>query len=182
MAEIDRMLAADEGSTGPGEQPARPARGVAVVACMDARLDVYRLLGLATGDAHVIRNAGGVVTDDVLRSLAISQHVLGTREVLLVHHTRCGLEGADEAAFMATVERATGRRPEWSMRAFADVEDDVRESVRRVRECPYLVSAEVRGTIYDVATGRLREIEDPAAPNRSHARGGPLQRGHELGS
>ena len=160
MSEIDRMLTANEAGTqpSPGEQPARPARGVAVVACMDARMDVYRLLGLQSGEAHVIRNAGGVVTDDVLRSLAISQHVLGTREVLLVHHTRCGLEGADEEAFATAVEQATGRRPEWSMRAFASVDDDVRESLRLVRECPYLLSHDVRGTVYDVDSGRLREV------------------------
>ena len=160
MAEIDRMLAANEEFAGkpPGQQPAPPARGVAVVACMDARMDVYRLLGLESGDAHVIRNAGGVVTEDVLRSLAISQHVLGTREVLLVHHTRCGLEGADESAFVTAVEQATGQRPEWSMRAFPDVEQDVRESLRLIRECPYLISGEVRGTVYDVDSGRLREV------------------------
>ncbi len=158
MSEIDRMLAANEQFTGPGPQPAAPSLGVAVVACMDARVDVYRLLGLRSGEAHVIRNAGGVVTEDVLRSLAISQHVLGTREVLLVHHTRCGLEGADEGAFAAAVERATGRRPEWSMRAFADVEDDVRESMRLIQESPYLLSHQVRGAVYDVETGRLREV------------------------
>ena len=160
MSEIDRMLAANEVFAGdpPGQRPAAPVRGAAVVACMDARMDVYRLLGLQIGDAHVIRNAGGVVTEDVLRSLAISQHVLGTREVLLVHHTRCGLEGADEGAFATAVEQATGQRPEWSMRAFADVEEDVRESLRLVRDCPYLLSHDVRGTIYDVETGRLREI------------------------
>ncbi len=161
MSEIDRMLSANEAvaQQPPGEQPARPARGVAVVACMDARMDVYRLLGLRSGEAHVIRNAGGVITDDVLRSLAISQHVLGTREVLLVHHTRCGLEGADEQAFAAAVEQATGRRPEWPMRAFASVEDDVRESLRLVRDSPYLLSHEVRGTVYDVDTGLLRRVE-----------------------
>lgn len=138
--------------------PAAPARGVAVVACMDARMDVYRLLGLAPGEAHVIRNAGGVVTDDVLRSLAISQHVLGTRAVVLVHHTRCGLAGADEIAFADQVEQTTGQRPPWPMRAFADVDDDVRESVRLVQQSPYLLATEVRGTVYDVDTGRLREV------------------------
>lgn len=160
MSEIDRMLAANEAFAAdpPGQRPAPPARGVAVVACMDARMDVYRLLGLRIGDAHVIRNAGGVITEDVLRSVAISQHVLGTREVLLLHHTRCGLEGADEEAFARAVEQATGRRPEWSMRAFTSVDDDVRESLRLIRECPYLVSHEVRGTVYDVESGRLREI------------------------
>ncbi len=160
MAEIDRMLQAnaDQAERAPGELPARPARGVAVVACMDARMDVYRLLGLAVGDAHVIRNAGGVVTEDTIRSLAISQHVLGTREVVLVHHTRCGLQGADETAFADQVEQATGQRPTWSMRAFTDVDDDVRESMRLIRESPYLLSHEVRGTVYDVDTGRIREV------------------------
>ncbi len=160
MSELDRMLAANAAwaQDPPGEMPARPARAVAVVACMDARMDVYRLLGLAIGDAHVIRNAGGVVTDDTIRSLAISQHVLGTREVILVHHTRCGLQGADETAFADQVEQVTGHRPSWSMRAFADVDDDVREAVRLVRESPYLIADEVRGTVYDVDTGRLREV------------------------
>ncbi|MDP5181509.1 carbonic anhydrase [Blastococcus sp. BMG 814] len=161
MAEIDRMLETNAAWAGqaPGlGGPARPSRGAAVVACMDARMDVYRLLGLVPGEAHVIRNAGGVVTDDVLRSLAISQHVLGTREVVLVHHTRCGLAGADEAAFADQVEQATGQRPPWPMRAFADVEEDVRESMRLVRESPYLLAAEVRGTVYDVDTGRLRTV------------------------
>jgi carbonic anhydrase len=160
MSETDRMLAANAAwaEDPPGEMPARPARAVAVVACMDARMDVYRLLGLVIGDAHVIRNAGGVVTEDTVRSLAISQHVLGTREVVVVHHTRCGLQGADEAAFAEQVEQATGRRPSWAMRAFADVEDDVRESMRLIRENPYLVADQVRGAVYDVDTGRLREV------------------------
>jgi carbonic anhydrase len=160
MSEVDRMLEAngDWAARAPGELPARPARGVAVVACMDARMDVYRLLGLAIGDAHVIRNAGGVVTEDTIRSLTVSQHVLGTREVVVVHHTRCGLQGADEAAFAEQVEQATGQRPPWSMRAFPDVDDDVRESIRLIRESPYLLSREVRGTVYDVGTGRLREV------------------------
>ena len=160
MAEFDRMLGAnrDWAVQAPGDLPARPARAVAVVACMDARMDVYRLLGLAIGDAHVLRNAGGVVTEDTMRSLAISQHVLGTREVVVVHHTRCGLQGADEVAFADQVEQATGFRPPWPMRAFADVDDDVRESVRSIRESPYLLSPDVRGTVYDVTTGRLREV------------------------
>ena len=121
-------------------------------------MDVYRILGLEPGDAHVIRNAGGVVTTDTLRSLAISQHVLGTREVVLVHHTRCGMEGADDAAVLDVVEQATGVRPDWPVQGFADVEEDVRESVRTLRACPYLVSSDVRGTVYDVDTGVLREV------------------------
>ena len=160
MSEIDRMLAANEewARRFPGPLPVRPARGVAVVACMDARLDVFALLGLGPGDAHVIRNAGGVVTDDTLRSLTVSQHVLGTREVLLVHHTQCGMEGADEAAVAEAVEEATGHRPPWPLHAFENVEEDVRESLRLLRASPYLLSHDVRGTVYDVATGRLHEV------------------------
>ena len=160
MSEIDRMLAANEDWTQrfPGSGDVRPARAVAVVACMDARIPLFPILGLEVGDAHVIRNAGGVVTEDTIRSLTISQHLLGTRETLLVHHTRCGLEGADEAAFADRVESATGTRPTWALRAFASVDDDVRASLRLIRECPLLLSHEVRGTVYDVDTGRLREV------------------------
>jgi carbonic anhydrase len=161
VAEIDRLLEqnrafAEEFSA--GGLPGPPARAVVVVTCMDARVDPAALLGLAPGDAHVLRNAGGVVTEDTLRSLTISQHSLGTREVLLVHHTRCGMQGLDAAAFAATVEESTGARPPWDPRGFADAEDDVRESVRLVRECPWLLSHEVRGAVYDVDTGLLREI------------------------
>ena len=161
MSEIDRMLEANRAwaasFTGGGAQAA-PSRHVAVVACMDARLVPLELLGLAPGETHVIRNAGGVVTEDTLRSLAVSQHALGTREVLLVHHTRCGMTGLDGAAFADQVEQATGARPGWEVRGFTDVEDDVRESVRLVREAPYLLSTEVRGAVYDVDTGELREV------------------------
>jgi carbonic anhydrase len=125
---------------------------------MDARIDPLAALGLRAGDAHVIRNAGGAVTDDALRSLAVSQHALGTREVLVLHHSRCGMEGLDAAAFLDGVERATGARPPADLQEFADVEDDVRRAVRTVRECAYLVSAEVRGAVYDVDTGAVREI------------------------
>ena len=161
MSEIDRMLEANRAwaeSFADGGRAAAPSRGVAVVACMDARLVPLELLGLTAGEAHVIRNAGGVVTEDALRSLAVSQHALGTREVLLVHHTRCGMTGLDGAVFAEQVEQATGTRPGWEVRGFADVEDDVRESIRLVREAPYLLSTEVRGTVYDVDTGRLREV------------------------
>ena len=168
MAEIDQMLLANEewASRFPGGVPVRPARAVAVVACMDARMPLFGLLGLAVGDAHVIRNAGGVITEDTIRSLTISQHLLGTREIALVHHTDCGLEGTDDVGFATLVEQATGRRPPWATRGFMNVDDDVRESMRLIRDCPYLLSHEVRGTVYDVTTGRLREIEDPAAPHR----------------
>ncbi len=160
MAEIDRMLEANEEWTRrfPGSKPVRPARAVAIVACMDSRMPLFQMLGLEVGDAHVIRNAGGVITEDTIRSLTISQHLLGTREIVLVHHTRCGMQGADEEAFLAQVEQACGARPGWPVRAFADAEEDVRESIRALRECPYLLSYDVRGTVYDVDTGLLREV------------------------
>jgi carbonic anhydrase len=161
VTEIDRMLAANEAWLGefPGDLPTAPARGVAVVACMDSRMPLFGMLGLGIGDAHVIRNAGGVVTDDTLRSLAISQHLLGTRAVVLVHHTDCGLQKSTDADFADLVERATGHRPPWPARTFTDVDADVRESMRRIRETPYLLSGEIRGTVYDVASGRLREVD-----------------------
>ncbi len=160
MAEVDRMLAANEAwaQRFPGSRPVAPARAVAVVACMDARMPLFGMLGLEVGDAHIIRNAGGVITDDTLRSLTVSQHLLGTREILLVHHTGCGLQGTDDTAFAEQVERATGYRPPWVLRSFVDVYEDVRESVRLLRACPYLLSHEVRGTVYDVETGRLTEV------------------------
>jgi len=160
VAEYERMVAANEewARRLPGGPPVRPRRAVAVVACMDARMDVYRILGLEPGDAHVIRNAGGVVTQDTLRSLTVSQHVLGTREVVLLHHTGCGMEGADEAAILDRVEQATGVRPDWPLQAFGDVDEDVRESIRVLRGCPYLLSSDVRGSVYDVDTGLLREV------------------------
>ena len=184
MGEIDRMLAANQewARRFPGSKPVRPARAVAIVACMDSRMPLFGMLGLDVGDAHVIRNAGGVITEDTIRSLTISQHVLGTREILLVHHTECGLQATDDVAFADLVEQATGRRPPWATRAFTDVDADVRESIQLIRESPYLLSKEVRGTVYDVETGHLREIKDPAAPHHSQARGGPLQQGQEPGS
>ena len=162
MAEIDRMLEANEewARRFPGSKPVRPARAVAVVACMDSRMPLFGLLGLDVGDAHVIRNAGGVITEDTIRSLTISQHLLGTREIVLVHHTECGLQATDDGSFADLVEQATGRRPPWAVRAFRDAEDDVRESMRLIHDSPYLLSREVRGTVYDVSTGRLREIEE----------------------
>jgi carbonic anhydrase len=160
MSEVDTMLAANEqwAQRFPGSKDVRPARRVAVVSCMDSRMPLFQMLGLEVGDAHVIRNAGGVVTEDVIRSLTVSQHVLGTREILLVHHTQCGLQATDDLAFADQVEKATGRRPPWALRAFRDAEDDVRESIRLLRESPYLLSREVRGTVYDVDTGLLREV------------------------
>lgn len=161
MSEVDQMVAANQEWSDQfrGDPPVAPVRGVAVVACMDSRLPLLELLGLAVGDAHVMRNAGGVVTEDTLRSLAISQHLLGTRSVVLVHHTDCGMQTTTDDAFADLVESRTGHRPPWPARTFEDVDADVRESVRRIQETPYLLSTEVRGAVFDVATGRLREVE-----------------------
>jgi carbonic anhydrase len=142
-----------------GELPAPPARRLVVVTCMDARIDVHAALGLGEGDAHVLRNAGGVVTDDTIRSLAISQRMLGTEEVMLIHHTRCGMQSFTDDEFTQALEQETGERPEWSPGAFADLEADVRESIARVKASPFLPNTDsVRGFVYDVETGRLREI------------------------
>jgi carbonic anhydrase len=143
----------------PGPRPAAPALRVAVVTCMDARIDVFRALGLAPGDAHVIRNAGGIVTDDVLRSLAISQHALGTREVLVAQHTECGLIGLDDESVAARIEAACGARPPMALGGFPNLHDEVRRSVARVRAAVFLPHRDaVRGFVYDVEWGRLREV------------------------
>jgi carbonic anhydrase len=142
-----------------GDLPLPPARGVAVVACMDARLDVHKILGLQEGDAHVIRNAGGVVTDDALRSLAISQNVLGTEEVVLIMHTDCGMLTLSDEEFAERLERETGSRPEWRVHGFSDLEQAVRDGVERIRTSPFVPRADgVRGCVYEVETGRLREV------------------------
>jgi carbonic anhydrase len=143
-----------------GGLEAPPSRGVAVVACMDARVDPYRLLGLKEGEAHVIRNAGGVVTEEVIRSLAISQHKLGTREVILIHHTKCGLEGLDREAFAEYLDEVTGDAPrDWTIGAFDSADESVRRSITLIRESPFtLDEAAVRGFVYDVDSGRLREV------------------------
>jgi carbonic anhydrase len=142
-----------------GELPLPPAKGVAVVACMDARLNPYGLLGLSEGDAHVIRNAGGVITDDEIRSLAISQHLLGTTEIVLIHHTDCGMLTFSDDEFKDQLEQASGERPEWDVHTFADLEGDVRESIRRIEESPFIPNKDsVRGFVYEVETGRLREV------------------------
>jgi carbonic anhydrase len=140
---------------------ARPVLRVAVVACMDARLDLHAALGLELGDCHTIRNAGGVVTDDVIRSLTISQRALGTRSVALIHHTGCGLESLTEE-FRHELEMEVGQRPAWAVEAFRDVEQDVRQSMQRVRTSPFLLHTDdVRGFVFDVKTGLLNEV-DPA--------------------
>ena len=143
-----------------GALPLPPAKHTAVVACMDARLNPYGLLGLTEGDSHVIRNAGGVVTQDVLRSLVISQRLLGTTEIVLVHHTDCGMLTFSDDEFKASVEADTGLRPHWAAEAFLDLDADVRQSIARIKADPFLLHKDaVRGFVYDVATGGLREVE-----------------------
>jgi carbonic anhydrase len=145
------------------DAPRRPVHAVAVVACMDARLHINEILGLRVGGAHVMRNAGGVVTDDVIRSLLISQRLLGTREVILIHHTDCGMLTFTDEALKAQVEADTGIRPAFALEAFADLDDDVRQSIARVRASPLIPHRDnVRGFVYDVGTGLLREV--PAVP------------------
>jgi carbonic anhydrase len=142
-----------------GSLPMPPAKGVAVLACMDARLNVYGLLGLKEGDAHVIRNAGGVVTDDEIRSLAISQRLLGTTEVILIHHTDCGMLTFSDDDFRDQLQKDTGVEPEWAAEAFDDLEGDVRQSIARIKASPFIPHKEsVRGFVYDVHTGRLDEV------------------------
>jgi carbonic anhydrase len=136
-----------------------PAKPVAVVACMDARLNPYGLLGLSEGDAHVIRNAGGVITDDEIRSLAISQRLLGTDEIMLIHHTDCGMLTFGDDDFRRQVQRDTGVKPEWPAEAFDDLDEDVRQSIARIKTSPFIPKKEnVRGFVYEVETGRLREV------------------------
>ncbi len=136
-----------------------PARKLAVVACMDARLNPFEVLGLERGDAHVIRNAGGVITDDAIRSLAISQHLLGTEEIVLIHHTDCGMLSFTDDDFRERMREATGEEPTWTANAFADLDDDVRESIRRLERSPFIARKDsIRGFVYDVDTGELREV------------------------
>jgi carbonic anhydrase len=144
-----------------GELNAPPSLQLAVVACMDARIDVHRILGLREGEAHVIRNAGGVVTDEVIRSLAVSQHKLGTRSVILIQHTKCGMEGLDEDAFAAQLEQHTGGAERcWPIGGFDDLERSVRASVGGLRESPFLLHKDgIRGFVYDVESGGLREVD-----------------------
>jgi carbonic anhydrase len=142
-----------------GDLPLPPARGVAVVACMDARLDVHKILGLEEGDAHIIRNAGGVITDDEIRSLTISQRLLGTREIILIHHTDCGMLTFSDDELKAQIHEDVGLKPHFSMESFSDLEEDVRQSVARIQTSPFISHKEsVRGFIYEVETGRLREV------------------------
>jgi carbonic anhydrase len=143
-----------------GDLPLPPAKKVAVVACMDARLLPTRILGLEEGDAHVIRNAGGVVTDDEIRSLAISQRLLGTEEIVLIHHTDCGMLTFTDDEFKRSVQEDTGIKPEWAVEAFSDLDEDVRQSIARIEASPFIPRKDsVRGFVFDVHTGELREVD-----------------------
>ena len=161
MSEIDELLHnANEYASDfdKGDLPAAPARKVAVIACMDARLDPAQLLGLAVGDAHVIRNAGGVVTDDAIRSLAISQRLLGTQEIVLIQHTGCGMLTVAEDEFKRSVQDDTGISPHWAVEAFDDLDESIRQSIARIQASPFLPHRDsVRGFVYEVETGALRE-------------------------
>jgi carbonic anhydrase len=143
-----------------GDLPMPPARKIAVVACMDARLMPGRLLGLEEGDAHVIRNAGGVITDDEIRSLSISQRLLGTEEIVLIHHTDCGMLTFTDEQFRTAVHDDTGIKPEWTTEAFDDLDTDVRQSIARIKASPFIPRKDaIRGFVYEVETGRLREVD-----------------------
>jgi carbonic anhydrase len=162
MGTIDELFANNQGFA--GSLPERhldvqPSRQLAIVTCMDSRLDVFAALGLGDGEAHVLRNAGGVITDDVIRSLAISQRLLGTREVMLIHHSDCGMLKISDDGFRAELQEATGTAPAFAIESFADLEADVRQSILRVRRSTFLPHRDaVRGFVYDVDTHRLREV------------------------
>ena len=162
MSAIDELLQNSEryaASFDKAELPLPPAKRVVVLACMDARLNPYGLLGLNEGDAHVIRNAGGVITDDEIRSLAISQRLLGTEEIMLIHHTDCGMLTFRDDDFRRQIQEETGIKPEWPAEAFDDLEEDVRQSIARIKSSPFIPKKDaVRGFVYDVKTGRLSEV------------------------
>ncbi|MFD1149547.1 beta-class carbonic anhydrase [Saccharothrix hoggarensis] len=162
MTAIDELLRRNTelGNIVPGDRSSpRPSMNVAILTCMDSRIRVFEIFGLKQGEAHVLRNAGGVVTDDMIRSLALSQRKLGTREVLLVHHTNCGLQLVTEDEFKDELEQDSGLRPTWSVEAFREVKDSVRGSMNRVRHSPFLLHRDdVRGFVYDVHTGELTEV------------------------
>jgi carbonic anhydrase len=164
MSVTDELLANAEqyaATFDKGDLPLPPGKRVAVVACMDARLNPYGLLGLNEGDAHVIRNAGGVITADECRSLAISQRLLGTKEIILIHHTDCGMLTFTDDGFKADIQAETGLKPDWSAEAFSDLDEDVRQSLQRIAADPFIpVKDSVRGFVYEVETGRLREVKN----------------------
>jgi carbonic anhydrase len=162
MAVTDELLAKNKrfAESFPGPAALRPKLRLAVVACMDSRIDVHATLGLEIGDAHVIRNGGGVVTDDVIRSLVISQRLLGTEEIILIHHTDCGMVKFTDDELKSAIEKDTGVRPPWATEAFTDLDADVRQSIGRLKKNPFVPRTDqVRGFVFDVATGLLREVE-----------------------
>lgn len=147
-----------------GQLPADPGRRLAIVTCMDARIDTSAAFGLSNGDAHIVRNAGGVVTDDVIRSLCLSQRYLGTREILVVHHTKCGLQTVDETEFRAELNAELGVKPTWSLESFSDPYEDVRQSIQRLKLSPFIVHKDhLRGFVYDVVDGLLKEVSNAEA-------------------
>ncbi len=162
MSVTDELLANNEqyaANFDKGDLALPPAKKVAVVACMDARLIPTRVLGLEEGDAHVIRNAGGVVTDDEIRSLAISQRLLGTEEIILIHHTDCGMLTFTDDEFKRSVQDDVGIKPEWAAESFDDLDEDVRQSIARIKASPFIPNKDVvRGFVYEVETGKLREV------------------------
>ena len=162
MSVTDELLANNSAyaASFSGPLPMPPGKHVAVVACMDARLDVYRILGLNEGEAHVIRNAGGVVTDDEIRSLAISQRLLGTQEIILIHHTDCGMLTFTDDQFKKSIQDETGIKPAWGAEAFPDLDEDVRQSIARIKASPFVPHKnQIRGFVFDVATGKANEVE-----------------------
>jgi carbonic anhydrase len=162
MSQTDRFLENNQqyAQSFSGPLPMPPSGGVAVIACMDARLNVYAILGLADGEAHVIRNAGGVVTDDEIRSLAISQRLLGTREIILIHHTDCGMLTFTDDDFKASIQQDTGIKPPWAAESFGDLDADVRQSIARIKASPFVPHKDaIRGFVFDVATGNLNEVK-----------------------
>lgn len=161
MSVTDELLKNNEAyaATFEGPLPLPPSKHVAVVACMDARLNVYGALGLNEGEAHVIRNAGGVISEDEIRSLTISQRLLGTKEVILIHHTDCGMLTFTDDGFKAEIQQETGIRPPWAAEAFSDEFEDVKQSIRRIQQSPFIpLKDSVRGFVFDVATGKLHEV------------------------
>jgi carbonic anhydrase len=162
MSVTDELLANNEAYAArfdKGDLPIPPGRKLAVVACMDARLNPYGILGLSEGDAHIIRNAGGVVTDDEIRSLTISQRLLGTEEIILIHHTDCGMLTFRDDEFRRSIQQETGIKPTWAAEAFDDLDEDVRQSIARIKASPFIPRKDsVRGFVYEVETGRLREV------------------------
>jgi carbonic anhydrase len=161
MSATDELLANNDryAATFGAGLPLPPSRHLAVVACMDARLNVYAILGLREGEAHVIRNAGGVITDDEIRSLTISQRLLGTREIILIHHTECGMLTFTDDGFKAAIQADTGIKPAWAAEAFGDLDEDVRQSINRIKASPFIPHKDsVRGFVFDVTTGKLREV------------------------